>query len=116
MNPFLDNQEDFDDFPDDGDGFMFEGEAYDEEDEMASESAFSSGNTFQHQQLAYVSSNLPNTLSTQDTLTELAKWENIRKAQSERGQDHESFYSELEMSQDGFSSVATYFGKTNVTG
>lgn len=46
---------------------------------------------------------------------EKKKWANIKKAQIERTGDHESFFAELENSNDGFSTVAAYFGKTIVT-
>ena len=42
---------------------------------------------------------------------EQKKWESIKRAQIERADDHEAFYTELEHSIDGFATVAAYFGK-----
>jgi hypothetical protein len=46
---------------------------------------------------------------------EKRKWVNIKKAQIERTGDHESFFAELENSNDGFATVAAYFGKTIIS-
>jgi vacuolar protein sorting-associated protein 11 len=46
---------------------------------------------------------------------EKRKWLNIKKAQMERTGDHESFFAELEHSNDGFSTIAEYFGKTIIS-
>jgi vacuolar protein sorting-associated protein 11 len=47
--------------------------------------------------------------------TERRKWANIKKAQVERTGDHESFFAELEHSNDGYATVAAYFGKTVIS-
>lgn len=47
--------------------------------------------------------------------TERRKWLNIKKAQMERTGDHESFFAELEHSNDGYSTIAAYFGKTVIS-
>mmetsp|Transcript_11655 Transcript_11655/g.17666 ORF Transcript_11655/g.17666 Transcript_11655/m.17666 type:complete len:1045 (+) Transcript_11655:67-3201(+) len=46
---------------------------------------------------------------------ERRKWQNIKKAQIERTGDHESFFAELEHSNDGFATVAAYYGKTVIS-
>jgi hypothetical protein len=43
---------------------------------------------------------------------EKEKWNSILKNQINAAQDHEAFYKELELSTDGFTTVANYFGKT----
>lgn len=48
------------------------------------------------------------------SVNELMKWENIRKAQLERSQDHENYFSEMNKTMDGFHVTANYFGKTVV--
>jgi hypothetical protein len=47
--------------------------------------------------------------------TEKKKWRDIKKAQTERTGDHETFFAELEHSVDGFSTIASYFGKTIIS-
>jgi len=49
-----------------------------------------------------------------NTMNDLMKWENIRKAQYERSNDHENYFSEIDKSMDGFNVTANYFGKTVV--
>jgi len=46
---------------------------------------------------------------------ERKKWQDIKKSQTDRTADHEAFFSELEHSADGYSTIATYFGKTIVS-
>lgn len=43
---------------------------------------------------------------------EQEKWKDIRKKQLECSLDHEGFYTELDRSADGFSTVATFFGRS----
>ena len=43
---------------------------------------------------------------------ETERWFNIRKAQLACSQEHEAFYKELELSADGFSTVAGFFGRS----
>lgn len=40
------------------------------------------------------------------------RWNSIRKEQIVNSMDHESFYKELELSTDGFSTIASYFGRS----
>lgn len=48
----------------------------------------------------------------QQAKVEQEKWTQIRKSQVECSRDHEAFFKELEMSADGFSTVAGYFGRS----
>lgn len=50
-------------------------------------------------------------IQEEENVREQKKWENIKKDLMERSSEHESFYSELERSNDGFNTVASYFGK-----
>ncbi len=43
---------------------------------------------------------------------EQERWRSIRKAQLACSQEHEAFYKELELSTDGFSTVAGFFGRS----
>ncbi len=50
-------------------------------------------------------------IQEEENIREQKKWENIKKDLMERSSEHEAFYSELERSNDGFNTVASYFGK-----
>lgn len=45
-------------------------------------------------------------------LLENEKWKSILRNQMNAAQEHENFYKELELSPDGFTTVANYIGKT----
>jgi hypothetical protein len=43
---------------------------------------------------------------------EKEKWSSILRSQTTAAQEHEAFFKELELSTEGFTTVANYFGKT----
>jgi hypothetical protein len=53
-------------------------------------------------------------LEEHEAILEKRKWEAIKKAQIERGEDNEAFFAELESSQDGFATIAAFFGKATI--
>jgi hypothetical protein len=64
---------------------------------------------------ASVSSRERQLIEQQEMSTEKEKWTKIKALASRRASDHESFFSELEGSEDGFSAVAAAFGKTEIS-
>ena len=75
----------------------------DEEDEEDNASQSSRGSVSSRDRLA---------LEQQELVTEREKWSKIKAAAVRRATEHERFFAELEGSEDGFSTVATAFGKT----
>ena len=63
---------------------------------------------------ASVSSRDRQLLQQQQSMAEREKWEKIKQLAVKRASDHESFFAELEGSEDGFSTVAAAFGKTEM--
>eukprot|EP00605_Chrysophyceae_sp_TOSAG23-4_P001966 GSChrysophyteH1.ASY1.ANO1.2177.1 assembled CDS len=63
---------------------------------------------------ASVSSKERQLLEQQENTTEKEKWIRIKSLAKRRSTDHESFFAEIEGSEDGFSTVAAAFGKTLV--
>jgi len=53
-------------------------------------------------------------LEEHEAIIEKRKWDAIKKAQIERGDDNEGFFAELEGSQDGFATIAAFFGKATI--
>lgn len=54
-------------------------------------------------------------LEQQELVTEREKWIKIKAAAIRRASEHERFFAELEGSEDGFSTVAAAFGKTQMS-
>ena len=109
FNPFLEEDDGDGDAnsEEDEDDFDLEGEEYDEDtcsDEGRDSFAYGDGG----------GAGLGVGVSAAASAKELAKWSSIQKAQQERAGEHESFFSELEQSHNGFNSVAAYFGKTSI--
>jgi hypothetical protein len=61
-----------------------------------------------------VSSRDRHLIELQENATEREKWNKIKALATKRANDHETFFAELEGSEDGFKTIATAFGKTMI--